>query len=296
MGKNQLFTRIGEKINPSALKKVANDIRTGSVSGIKEVAKAQEEAGATMLDVNLGLAGGDEVKSFERVIPELASFTGLPLCIDTTHPVALEEALKLYPGRALINSISGEKERIETVLPVMKKYGSYAVLLPLDEEGIPETVEKREKIIKHILKEADKLGIPASRFIVDALVMTISAAESMVDVSLETVRKATEMGLCTTCGLSNVSFGLPGRNGINAAFLAMLMGAGLDSAILNPQDELLGLTIDAGNVLSGRDEHASKYIEKYQAQKNISFGTSQKSGTEGILAEKLLKFLDTIEK
>ena len=264
------FCKIGEKINPSALKKIADDIRLESQSNMKETARKQEEAGAHVLDINLGLGGSDETKSFQRVIPEMSSFTKLPLCIDTTDPKALEEALRLYPGRALINSISAEKERMEKILPLMKKYGAYAVFLPLDEKGIPETAEERIKVIKKVLNEAEKYGLGKERFLVDALVMTVSANPKLAKVSVETIRLAyEELGLLSTCGLSNISFGLPGRNAVNASFLSMLMGAGLDSAILNPEDELLSIMIDAGNVLYERDIHAISYIKKYQQVKNF---------------------------
>lgn len=264
------FCRIGEKVNPSALKKVANDLKTGSIAGIKEAIRDQEQAGADILDINLGLGGSNEKASFSRIIPELVSFTQLPLCIDTTDSDALEEALRLYPGRALINSISGEAERMDRVLLLMKKYGSYAILLPLDEKGIPDNTPDRMKIIKKVLKEAKKYGLSEARFIVDALVMTVSAAPQMARLSLETVERAyREFGLLSTCGLSNVSFGLPGRNAVNASFLSMLIGYGMDAAILNPQDELMNTMIDSGNILAGRDPSAGRFVKKYQLVKNF---------------------------
>lgn len=269
------FCKIGEKINPSALKKIADAIRKKDVSAIIETAKAQEQAGASVLDVNFGLADSNEKESFRLFIPELASAVKTPLCIDTTDSLALENALFLYGGRALINSISGEEEKMEKILPLMKKYGSYAIFLPLDERGIPETVEERMQIIEKLLKKAQVYGLGKDRFLVDALVMTISAAPHLAKVSLQTIQEAYQRyGLLSTCGLSNVSFGLPGRNAINTSFLSMLMGYGLDSAILNPQDELITIFIDACQVLTERDKNASIFVEKYKTVKN--FFQSQK--------------------
>lgn len=281
IGKDQLFCRIGEKINPSALKKVANDIKTKSCSGIKEVAKDQEKAGAHILDINMGLGGSNEAESFKRVIPELLATTRLPFCIDTTDATAMEEALKIYPGRALINSISGEAERIEAVLPLMAKYGSYAILLPLNEEGIPNNVEKRLEIIENILKIAkNDFNISSDRFLIDALIMTVSAAPDFAQCSLDTVKAVYEkLGLFSTCGLSNISFGLPGRNAINSAFLSMLIGYGMDSAILNPQDDLLNICIDASDVLTKRDLNAGNFVKKHKAVKNFFKGNNNSTAT-----------------
>ncbi|HOJ50589.1 MAG TPA: homocysteine S-methyltransferase family protein [Spirochaetota bacterium] len=270
ISKKDKFCKIGEKVNPSALKKVADDIRMKSTKNIKEIIKAQEEAGAMALDINLGLGGSNEKESFERVIPEISSFTRLPLVIDTTDKKALEVALKLYPGRALINSISGEKERMEYIIPLMKRYGAYAILLPLDENGIPDTVEKRINIIKNVLNYAEKNGVNKNRFIVDVLVMTVSAAPDFIKLSLETAHESYKrFGLHSIAGLSNVSFGLPARGAINSTFLSMLIGYGLDAAIINPQDSLINVTIDASNLLTGRDKNGLEYIKKYQGIKDI---------------------------
>jgi len=264
------FCKIGEKINPSALKKVADDIRAKSTTNIKEIARQQEENGAMVLDINLGLGGTNEKESFERVIPEISSSTTLPLVIDTTDKHALESALRLYPGRALINSVSGEEERLSYVLPLMKRYGAYSILLPLDENGIPDNVEARMRIIETVLSEAKKHGIEKNRFIVDVLVMTVSAAPDFIGLSIRTaIESYKRFGLLSIAGLSNVSFGLPARPSINSSFLAMLMGAGLDAAILNPQDKLLNITIDASNVLTGRDKNGINYIKKYQGIKDF---------------------------
>ena len=297
ISKDRPFTRIGEKINPSALKKVAQDLRTGSVTNIKEIAKKQEEAGAHILDVNFGLADGDEIGSFDKIIPELSSATALPLCIDTTNKDALEAGLKAYPGRALINSISGEEDRIEGVLPLMARYGAYAILLPLNDAGIPDKVEDRLEIIQKVLEEAKKFNISKNRFIIDALAMTASAQADLAQVSIDTVREVYhQLGLLSTCGLSNVSFGLPGRNAINGAFLSMLMGAGLDSAILNPQDELVNILIDSSNVLTLRDINASSFIQKHKTTKNFFKEAPKSNVNTGQLQEKLLQFLNEYDK
>lgn len=282
IGKNHPFVKIGEKINPSALKKVAQDLRTKQTHQIKEVALEQEKAGAHVLDINFGLAGIKEEEVFESIIPQLSAFSKLPFCIDTTHPIALEIALKLYPGRALINSISGEEERLNTILPLMKKYGAYAILLPLDENGIPDSVQGRLKVIERVLNKGKEFGVPSCSFIVDALVMTVSASPYFAPLSLETIKEAyTQFGLSSTCGLSNISFGLPGRNALNGAFLTMLMGAGLDCAILNPQDPVIQVFSYASSVLTLRDENALQYIKKYASVKNF-FTQDAKGGQDNL--------------
>ena len=264
-GEGERFLSIGEKINPSASKKLRLEIQSGSLSYVKELAKKQQDCGAGALDVNMGTSGIDEKEMIVRAVKELTALVNTPLCVDSTRSDAVEEAVKVYPGRALINSITGEKEKIDSILPIMKRYGAYAILLPLDEKGIPETLEARKEIIVRILKAAEKAGVPKNRFIVDCLVMTISAAQPLVKLSLDTVRMVKEeFGLPTTAGLSNVSFGLPARSIINGNFLAMLIAYGLDSAIVNAENDIIRAAISSAEIVTGRDKNASAFIEKYR--------------------------------
>lgn len=272
------FLKIGEKINPSASKKLRTEIKNGNLALAKELAKRQEEAGAHVLDVNMGTSGIDEKSMICKAVKEITAIVKSPICIDSTRNEAIEEAVKIYPGRPLINSITGEKEKIKAILPIMKRYGAYAILLPLNEDGIPETVEKRKKIIKTILDEAKKLDIPKERFIVDCLVMTVSAAQPLVMTAIKTTQMVkNEFGLCTTGGLSNVSFGLPSREIVNANYLAMLISAGLNSAIINVENDLINSTIDSCNVITGRDTGAKIFINKY---KNSGKVTLNKTNTK----------------
>ena len=264
-GFDKPFLKIAEKINPSASKKLKLEVQQGKLTLAKELAKRQEEAGAHVLDVNMGTSGIDEKAMIVKCVKELISLSQIPLCIDSTRSDAIEEAVKIYPGRVLINSISGEKEKIDAILPVMKRYGCYCILLPLNETGIPDTVEERKEIILEVLEEAKKYSIPKSRFIVDALIMTVSAAQPLVMESLKSAYMAKNvLGMATTGGLSNVSFGLPSRDLINSNFLSMMIASGLDSAILNVENDFINTAVDACNVITGRDKNSSEYIKKYK--------------------------------
>jgi 5-methyltetrahydrofolate--homocysteine methyltransferase len=264
-GFDKPFLKVAEKINPSASKKLKLEVQQGKLLFAKELAKRQEEKGAHVLDVNMGTSGIDEKEMIVKCVKELTSLVQIPLCIDSTRSEAIEEAVKIYPGRVLINSISGEQEKMDAILPVMKRYGCYAILLPINESGIPEKVEERKKIILKVVEEAKKYGIPKSRFIVDALIMTVSAAQPLVVKSLETAYMAkNELNMAVTGGLSNVSFGLPSRDLINSNFLSMMIASGLDSAILNVENDFINTAIDACNVITGRDKNSSAYIGNYK--------------------------------
>ena len=256
------FMIIGERINPTGKKALQEDLRNGITDKIMEFAEDQESNGASILDVNLGMGGIDEKAMMIRVIDELQSVTNLPLCIDSSHVDVIEAALRRYPGRALINSISYETEKFKALLPIAKKYGAAFILLPLSDEGLPATLDDKIDIIKIVSEAAFKMGFKKTDIIVDGLVNTVGANPMGGVMTLDTFRYCKANGFATTCGLSNISFGLPERGYINAAFLAMAIEAGATMAIANPNQILLSNIAFACNLLKGREGADLKYIER----------------------------------
>ena len=252
---------IGERINPTGKKKFKEALRAGDIPYIIHQGMEQEEAGAQVLDVNVGLPEIDEKEMMLRVLEELQNVTTLPLQIDTTKPDVMEAALRRYNGKAMINSVNGKQEIMDTVFPLVKKYGGLVVALTLDEDGIPEDSARRVEIARKIYAEAAKYGIKKSDIIIDPLAMAVSSDSRAGIATMETVRAIHEMGGLTSLGISNVSFGLPLREFVTASFFTLCMGAGLSAAIMNP---LQGEMIKAWrcyNLLSGRDENCTDYIE-----------------------------------
>ena len=251
---------IGERINPTGKKKFKEALRAGNIPYIIHQGMEQEEAGAQVLDVNVGLPEIDEKEMMLRVLEELQNVTTLPLQIDTTKPDVMEAALRRYNGKAMINSVNGKQEIMDTVFPLVKKYGGLVVALTLDEDGIPEDSARRVEIARKIYAEAAKYGIKKSDIIIDPLAMAVSSDSRAGIATMETVRAIHEMGGLTSLGISNVSFGLPLREFVTASFFTLCMGAGLSAAIMNP---LQGEMIKAWrcyNLLSGRDENCTDYI------------------------------------
>ncbi len=247
-------TLIGERINPTGRKKLAEEIKNGSLFSVKREAIDQVRAGARLLDVNMGVGGIDQTKAMHDAIREVAQITDSPLAIDTSDTKTLEAGLRAYPGRALINSVSAEKERIEEFLPLAKKYGAAILCLPITEDGVPKTAEDRVDVIRVIIKEAKKNGLTDGDFLLDALVMTISADQNACLEVLNTLRLyRTNFGYPSTMGLSNISFGLPNRPLINSTFFAMCLAAGLDAPIMNPYDEKMQEALMASAALLGKD-------------------------------------------
>ena len=252
---------IGERINPTGKKKFKEALRAGDIPYIIHQGMEQEEAGAQVLDVNVGLPEIDEKEMMLRVLEELQNVTTLPLQIDTTKPDVMEAALRRYNGKAMINSVNGKQEIMDQVFPLVKKYGGLVVALTLDEDGIPEDSERRVAIARKIYAEASRYGIKKSDIIIDPLAMAVSSDSRAGIATMETVRAIHEMGGLTSLGISNVSFGLPLREYVTASFFTLCMGAGLSAAIMNP---LQGEMIKAWrcyNLLSGRDENCADYIE-----------------------------------
>ena len=252
---------IGERINPTGKKKFKEALRNGDIPYIIHQGMEQEEAGAQVLDVNVGLPEIDEKEMMLRVLDELQNVTTLPLQIDTTKPDVLEAALRRYNGKPMVNSVNGKQEIMDTVFPLVKKYGGLLVALTLDEDGIPEDSERRVAIAKKIYAEAAKYGIKKSDIIIDPLAMAVSSDSRAGIATMETVRAIHEMGGLTSLGISNVSFGLPLREYVTASFFTLCMGAGLSAAIMNPLQGEMIKAWKCYNLLSGRDENCTDYIE-----------------------------------
>lgn len=258
--KNLPTVLIGERINPTGRKKLAAEIREGSLLSVKRDAIQQVKAGAKVLDVNMGVGGIDQVKMMAQAVKEISQITDAPLSIDTSDEKALEAGLRIYPGRALINSVSFEPERIKKFLPLAKKYGAAILILPLTEKGVPKTAAERVEIAEKIISEAKKIGLNDGDFLLDALVMTISADENACLEVLQTLRLYREkFGYPSTMGLSNISFGLPNRPLINSTFFAMCLAAGLDAPIMNPYDESMQNALKASAALLGKDKNGLQF-------------------------------------
>lgn len=257
------FMVIGERINPTGKKKLQAELREGSLNLVRSMALEQEENGADILDINMGMNGIDEKGMMLKTIYEVTSTVDCPLCIDSSHVDIIEAALRIYPGRALINSISLEKEKFEKLLPIAKKYGAMFILLPLSDEGLPKDSEEKHNIIRVILEEALRIGMDKEDIIVDGLVATIGANPKAALECFETFSYCrNELGLPTACGLSNISFGLPERAYVNTAFLTMAIANGLTMAIANPSQELLMNAAFASDMLLNRPESDIRYIER----------------------------------
>lgn len=271
------FMIVGERINPTGKKKLQEELCQGSMGMVLEFAEQQEEKGASILDVNMGMSGVDEKELMLKAIEELTMTTNLPLSIDSSHVEVCEAALRRYPGRAILNSISLEQEKIEKLLPVAKKYGAMFVLLPLSDKGLPESLEEKITIINTILEKAVDYGFTKEDIVVDGLVTTVGANKMAALETLETIRYCKENGLTTTCGLSNISFGLPERIVVNTAFLTMAIREGLTMAIANPNQDLLVAAAFASDLLLNKDSSDIRYIEKMQ---DISISATATSKTE----------------
>lgn len=251
---------IGERINPTGRKKLAAEIREGSLLGVKRDALNQIKAGAQVLDVNMGVGGINQTAMMSKAVKEIARITDAPLSIDTSDAEALETGLKSFPGRALINSVSFEPERIKTFLPLAKRYGAAILILPLTEHGVPKTAEERVDVAKKIIDAAKESGLDDGDFLLDALVMTISADKDACLEVLKTLKLYRErFDLPTTMGLSNISFGLPNRPLINSTFFAMCLAAGLDAPIMNPYDDSMQNVLKSAAALLGKDPNGLKF-------------------------------------
>lgn len=270
------FLVVGERINPTGKKKLQAELREGRLDLVRNMAMDQEENGAAILDINMGMNGIDELEMMKKVIYEVSSTVDCPLCIDSSHVDVIEEALKIYPGRALINSISLEKEKMEKLLPIAAKYGAMFILLPLSDAGLPESIDEKKEIICKIYDKAMELGMAHEDIVVDGLVATIGANANAALECYETIDYCmNEKKLPTICGLSNISFGLPERGYVNTAFLTMAISKGLTMAIANPSQDLLMNAAFASDMLLNRPSSDIRYIEHMSkfAEKNAQYET-----------------------
>ncbi len=255
------FVVIGERINPTGKKALQAELRNNSTALALQFALEQQAAGAEVLDVNMGLSGVDETALMRKVVLQTVRAVDTPLCIDSTSPEAVEAALRIYPGRALLNSISYEKERIEKVLPIAAKYGAMLILLPLDENKLPENCAERIAVLEKLLPQVEKYGYNLKDVAVDALIMAVSAAPQAGNAALDFIDYChNKLEVNTVCGLSNISFGLPNRMLVNRTFLAMAMAKGLNMAIANPMNAEFMAAIQAVEALNGKDKNMSKYL------------------------------------
>ena len=255
------FFVVGERINPTGKKALQAQLREGSFEKVIQFAEEQDACGAKVLDINMGMSGIDEKASMLRALEEVSGVTNLPLSLDSSYVEVLEAALRNYPGRALVNSVSLETEKFEKLLPIVAKYGAMFILLPLSDAGLPKDIEEKKEIIHKIYDRALSLGMCKEDIVVDGLVATVGANPKAALETLETIRYCKENGFATICGLSNISFAMPERSFVNTAFLTLAIQAGLTMAIANPSQELLMSCALAADLLLNKEEAALRYIE-----------------------------------
>jgi 5-methyltetrahydrofolate--homocysteine methyltransferase len=267
IGPDRPFVIIGERLNPTGRKRLAAEMAAGDFERVRADALAQVEAGAHMLDVNAGIPLADEPAILAEAIRIVQSVVAVPLSIDSSVIKALEAGLAVYRGKPLVNSVTGEDERLEAVLPLVKQYGAAVIGITNDENGISEDPDVRFAIASKIVARAEALGIPRQDVLIDPLAMPIGAMRSAGTSLFSLVRRVqSELGVNTVCGASNISFGLPDRPALNAAFLAMAIAAGLTSAITNPLEESLRKTVLAADVFMGHDENCMAWLAAQRSQ------------------------------
>lgn len=295
------FFVVGERINPTGKKALQAQLPEGSFEKVIQFAEEQDACGAKVLDINMGMSGIDEKASMLRALEEVSGVTNLPLSLDSSYVEVLEAALRNYPGRALVNSVSLETEKFEKLLPIVAKYGAMFILLPLSDAGLPKDIEEKKEIIHKIYDRALSLGMCKEDIVVDGLVATVGANPKAALETLETIRYCKENGFATICGLSNISFAMPERSFVNTAFLTLAIQAGLTMAIANPSQELLMSCALAADLLLNKEEAALRYIEyaggvrerreekEAELAKKLALlenqGTTAKTGTAGNAAK-----------
>lgn len=256
---------IGERINPTGRKKVLQALQENDFESVRTDAVGQVEAGAKMLDVNAGVPGADEVVLLSRVLNEVMAVVDVPLAIDTANPQALEAALKIYDGKALINSTNGEEKSLQVVLPIAKEFGAAVIGLCMDDDGIPKTPQDRLAVADKIINRAAQLGIPVEDIVIDPLAMTMGADHNAGRITLDSIALIVDtFGVNITMGASNVSFGLPDRKYVNAAYMAMAIHAGLTCPITNPLVTEISTAVLAADLALGKDEFGMGWIKAYR--------------------------------
>jgi 5-methyltetrahydrofolate--homocysteine methyltransferase len=256
---------IGERINPTGRKVVLQALRDGNFDIVRNDATAQVAAGATVLDVNAGVPGADEVALLQQVMRMVMEVTDVPLCIDTANPAALGAALAAYKGKALVNSVNGEERSLEAVLPLVKEHGAAVIGLCMDDNGIPATPEQRLAVAARIIERAGKLGIGAEDVIIDPLALTMGADSKAGSIALQTIHLVVkEFGVNISMGASNISFGMPDRRFINSTFIAMAIHAGMTCPITNPLVPEVAIAILAADLSMGHDDYGMRWIQAYR--------------------------------
>ncbi|MGN0435608.1 MAG: homocysteine S-methyltransferase family protein [Wujia sp.] len=276
------FIVVGERINPTGKKKLQAELREGKFDMVVSMAEEQTESGANVLDINMGMNGIDELESMKRAIIEVMSVSPLPLCIDSSHVNIIEEALRIYPGRALINSISLEEAKCRPLMKIASKYGAMCILLPLSDKGLPESKEEKTEIINRLIEIAMEEGVPRDNLVIDGLVATVGANKYAAIETLDTIEYCTkELGIPTICGLSNISFGLPERINVNTAFLTMAIARGLTMAICNPgQAQLMNAALSVDLLMAKKDSD-NAYVENViSIASNAAVNTPVSKGEE----------------
>ena len=265
IGPDQPFVIIGERINPTNRKLLAEEMKAGNLERVQQDAMSQINAGAQILDVNAGVPLADEPKILADSIKLIQSISDVPLCIDSSIVEALKCGLEAYQGKALLNSVTGEEERLETVLPLVKQFGCAVIGISNDDSGISEDINVRFEVAKKIVERAMDHGIPKEDVLIDPLVMPIGAINDAGKQVLELIKKLqNELQVNTTCGASNLSFGLPNRHGLNTAFIAMAIANGMPCAITNPLEKEIMQSIRGANVVMGHDPECSDWIMNYR--------------------------------
>ena len=278
IGFDRPFVMIGERINPTGRPRLSAEMAAGDYSTVEADALAQVAAGAHVLDVNAGIPLADEPRILADVVRLVQSITDVPLTIDSSIVAALEAGLEAYTGKPLVNSVTGEEERLEIVLPLIKRYGAAVIAISNDETGISEDPDVRFEVAKKIVERAEDHGIPRRDVVVDPLVMPVGAINQAGAAVMRLVgRLRVELGVNTVCGASNISFGLPGRNGLNAAFLSMAIGAGMTSAITNPLHPEIVAAVMGADVMAGHDPECRRWIHRCRASADAGAITRRSS-------------------
>lgn len=277
IGSERPFVMIGEKINPTGRKKLAAALTEEDLDYVRQLALDQAAWGADVLDVNVGVPGIDEIAVVKKVVELITSVTDLPLCLDSANTDVLAAGLTAAKGKPLVNSVSGETKKLETVLPLVKERGAAVIGLTMDDNGIPRTPEERVAVAEKILEHAVKMGIPAEDVVIDPLVLTVgsdSRAALVTLLTIELLRKS--LGVNINVGASNISFGLPERPAVNAAFLTLCIQAGATCAITDPAK--LGQTVKAADLLLGRDDNSMRYLKYFRAAEKLREAEATKVG------------------
>jgi 5-methyltetrahydrofolate--homocysteine methyltransferase len=276
IGIDRPFVMIGEKINPTGGKKLAAALREGNMDYVRQLAERQIAWGADVLDVNVGVPGLDEIAAVKLVVEAVRAVADLPICLDSANVEVLAAGLAVVPGKPLVNSVSGEEAKLETILPLVKERGAAVIGLTMDDKGIPASAEERLAVAEKILDRAARLGIPAEDVIIDPLVLTVGSDSKAALVTLQTIELLRKtFGVNINLGASNVSFGLPDRLTVNQAFLSLAIQAGATCSITDPMK--LGQTVKAADLLLGRDGHAMRYLKYFRAAEELRAREAEKA-------------------